>query len=263
MRNIRLFLIFILCTISSVAYLQDASSIYNTSSGSTVTIETDNGIGSGFFVAPNIIATNFHVVEGASEASCFLNNSNTKYKIEGYLAADKSVDLVLLKVPSLNRPALKMSIQSVSPGQQIYVIGSPKGLPATISDGIISGMRDFDGYKLIQMSAPISPGSSGGPVLNSKGELIGISVSQLTEGQNINFAIPKSYLELLLQFKKDTSIPISTLYSDDEEYSNNEQTNYYDEDKTYKFGIFMNDKPELTLDYMAHLLLFYLRYEKC
>lgn len=264
MRNIRLFLIFILCTISSVAYLQDASSIYNTSSGSTVTIETDNGIGSGFFVAPNIIATNFHVVEGASEASCFLNNSNTKYKIEGYLAADKSVDLVLLKVPSLNRPALKMSIQSVSPGQQIYVIGSPKGLPATISDGIISGMRDFDGYKLIQMTAPISPGSSGGPVLNSKGELIGISVSQLTEGQNINFAIPKSYLELLLQFKKDTSIPISTLYSDDEEYSNNEQTNYYDEDKTYKFGIFMNDKPELTLDYMAHFddnTCFYFTYD--
>jgi hypothetical protein len=71
-------------------------------------------------------------------------------------------------------------------------------------------------------------------------------------------------LELLLQFKKDTSIPISTLYSDDEEFSNNEQTNYYDDDKTYKFGVFMNDKPELTLDYMAHFndnTCFYFTYD--
>jgi hypothetical protein len=238
--------------ISDVIYVQDAINIYNKTAESTVTIQTDKSLGSGFFVAPNIIATNYHVVEGATDAFCFLNNSISKYKIEGYLAADKAVDLVLLKVSSLSKPALKMSTQGVTPGQQVYVIGSPRGLPATISDGIVSGMRDFDGYKLIQMTAPISPGSSGGPVLNSIGELIGISVSQVTDGQNLNFAIPKSCLELLLQFKKDVPIPISTLYSDEEEYKNNETTNYYDEDKTYKFNVFMNNKPELTLDYMNH-----------
>ncbi|MDC1221215.1 serine protease [Salibacteraceae bacterium] len=241
-----------LSAIAISSFSQDATGIYNKTVGSTVTIETNNGLGSGFFVAPNIIATNYHVIEGATEASCYLNNTITKYKIEGYLAADQSVDLILLKVPSLNKPALPMAPEAVTPGQQVYVIGSPKGLPATISDGIVSGMRDFAGYKLIQMTAPISPGSSGGPVMNSKGQLIGISVSQLTEGQNLNFAIPKSYLELLMQFKKDEAIPISTLYSSSSGNSSNNDVELYEEDKTYDIGVYMTDKPELTLDYLAH-----------
>lgn len=248
----RALLFAITISLSNVSFGQDATVIYKNTVNSTVTIETDNGLGSGFFVAPNIIATNYHVIEGATQASCYINNSTTKYKIDGYLAADKSVDLILLKVSSLNKPALVFTSETVSPGQKVYVIGSPKGLPATISDGIVSGMRDFEGYKLIQMTAPISPGSSGGPVLNSKGQLIGISVSQLTEGQNLNFAIPKSYLEVLLQFKKETPIAISTLYSS-QDYSNNDQeTNYYEKDKTYEIGIIKAGIPELSLDYLAH-----------
>ena len=241
-------LLFICLTANS----QDATIIYKNTVNSTVTIETDNGLGSGFFVAQNTIATNYHVIEGASEAICYLNNSDVKYKIDGYVAVDKTVDLVLLKVSTLDRPALKMAQESSSPGQKIYVIGSPKGLPATISDGIVSGMRDFDGHKLIQMTAPISPGSSGGPVLNSKGELIGISVSQLTEGQNLNFAIPKSYLELLIEFKKNTPTDISSLNNDFEDSNQEDNTNYYEKDKTYEFGIVKSDTPELTLDYLAH-----------
>jgi hypothetical protein len=193
---------------------QDASLIYKNTVNSTVTIITDDGSqGSGFFVAPNIIATNYHVMEGATSASCYLNNSDTEYKIDGYVGLDKSVDLILLKVSTLNKPAIKLAVATASIGQKIYVIGSPRGLPATISDGIISGMRDFEGTKLLQMTASISPGSSGGPVLNSNGELIGISVSQLTEGQNLNFAIPKSYLQILLDFKKDTPTALSILIS--------------------------------------------------
>ena len=193
---------------------QDASLIYKNTVNSTVTIITDDGSqGSGFFVAPNIIATNYHVMEGATNASCYLNNSDTEYKIDGYVGIDKSVDLILLKVSTLNKPAIKLAVATASIGQKVYVIGSPQGLPATISDGIISGMRDFEGNKLLQMTASISPGSSGGPVLNSNGELLGISVSQLTEGQNLNFAIPKSYLQILLDFKKDTPIALSSLIS--------------------------------------------------
>ena len=205
-------LIFALSPINQF-FSQEASLIYKNTVNSTVTIETNNGLGSGFFVAPNIIATNYHVMEGATNATCYLNNSETKYKIDGYVGVDKSVDLILLKVSTLNKPAIKLAVTTASIGQKVYVIGSPKGLPATISDGIISGMRDFEGYKLLQMTAPISPGSSGGPVLNSNGELIGISVSQLTEGQNLNFAIPKSYLQILLDFKKDTPIALSSLIS--------------------------------------------------
>jgi hypothetical protein len=194
-------------------YSQDASQIYKNIVNSTVTIFTDYGQGSGFFVSPNIIATNYHVVEGATNASCILNNSDVVYEIEGYVGVDKVVDLILLKVSTLNKPAIKFAVNTISIGQKVYVIGSPRGLPATISDGIISGMRDFDGNKLLQMTASISPGSSGGPVLNSNGELIGISVSQLTDGQNLNFAIPKSYLQNLLDFKKNTPTALSALIS--------------------------------------------------
>ena len=213
MRNIILLSLFFALSSINLLFSQDASLIYKNTVNSTVTILTDDGQGSGFFVAPNIIATNYHVVEGATNASCILNNSDIEYKIDGYVGVDESVDLILLKVSTLNKPAIKFSVTTASIGQKVYVIGSPRGLPATISDGIISGMRDFDGIKLLQMTAPISPGSSGGPVLNSNGELIGISVLQRTDGQNLNFAIPKSYLQILLDFKKDTPSALSTLIS--------------------------------------------------
>lgn len=192
---------------------QDATLIYKNTVSSTVTIETDIMIGSGFFVDKNVIATNYHVIEGASQVYCYTNNSSTKYKIEGYLAVDKSVDLILLKVSGLDRKAIKLATSSVSPGQKVFVIGSPKGLPASISDGIVSGLRDFEGIRLIQISAPISPGSSGGPVLNENGELIGISVGQYEDGQNLNFAIPKSNLELLLTKKVTSPLSITKLYN--------------------------------------------------
>ena len=181
---------------------QNATAVYNKISNSTVTIETNDGsLGSGFFIQDNIIVTNYHVIEGATTAFCYLINSNVAYKIDGYLAVDKNSDLVLLKVSTLNRPAIKLAASNDVIGQNIYVIGSPKGLPGTISNGIISAYRDIEGSRLIQMTAPISSGSSGGPVLNSFGDLIGISVSQIVSGQNLNFAIPKSNLESLINYK--------------------------------------------------------------
>lgn len=188
------------------ANAQDAKYIYSKIVNSTVTIETESGIGSGFFIDNNIIVTNYHVVKGDSEIYCYLNNSNVKYKISKYFEVDEKSDLILLYSEELNMPSIKMaSSHNISPGEKIYVIGSPKGLPATISDGIISGLRDFDGEQLIQISAPISPGSSGGPVVNSNGELVGIAVGQFKEGQNLNFAIPKIKLEKLLSKVKTSS----------------------------------------------------------
>jgi hypothetical protein len=185
-------------------FSQNATTVYNKISISTVTIETNEGsLGSGFFIQDNIIVTNYHVIEGGTDAFCFLNNSNIAYKVDGYLAVDKNSDLILLKVSTLNRPAIKFSTSNEVIGQNVYVIGSPKGLPGTISDGIISAYREIEGNRLIQMTAPISSGSSGGPVLNSSGELIGISVSQIVSGQNLNFAIPKSNLKALLNYKSD------------------------------------------------------------
>jgi hypothetical protein len=241
---------------STYVIAQDATLIYKNTVNSTVTIETDVAMGSGFFVAPNIIATNYHVVEGATEAFCFSNNSDKTYHIEGYLAVDRAVDLILLQVSNLTREPLPFSSSTVSPGQKIYVIGSPKGLPATISDGIVSGMRDFDNYKLIQMTAPISPGSSGGPVLNQYGELIGISVSQLTEGQNLNFAIPKSYLELLLQFKNSYPTDLANLSNGNSRPNTSGDTNGYST-HNYNSNVYVTDEvsfrvPELSLDFISH-----------
>jgi hypothetical protein len=232
-------------------FSQDASLIYKNTVNSTVTILTDDGSqGSGFFVAPNIIATNYHVVEGATNASCILNNSDIEYKIDGYVGIDKSVDLILLKVSTLNKPAIKFAVTTASIGKKVYVIGSPQGLPATISDGIISGMRDFEGIKLLQMTASISPGSSGGPVLNSIGELIGISVSQLTEGQNLNFAIPKSYLQILLDFKKNTPSALSSLISSEKPKKEASNSYSYIIGKPFRIGkleVAQNDFPKIMI----------------
>jgi uncharacterized protein (TIGR02145 family) len=209
---------FLLCGyvffISITSYAQNAEAIYKKIVNSTVTIETEDALGSGFFVAPNIIATNYHVIKGSVDAYCLTNNSSTIYKIEGYIAVDKSNDLVLLKVHNLNRPSLIFANASVKPGQNIYVIGSPKGLPATISNGIISGLRKFNSNDLIQITAPISPGSSGGPVMDIQGQLIGVSVSQLSEGQNLNFAIPSKYLKELIA-KSSTTKDLSLLLGED------------------------------------------------
>ena len=85
----------------------------------------------------------------------------------------------------------------VQVGETVYAVGNPRGLEGTFSDGIISSIRPVGSDKLIQITAPLSPGSSGGPVLNRRGEVIGVSVLTIRDGQNLNFAIPSNYLRTL------------------------------------------------------------------
>ena len=159
------------------------------------------GIGSGFFVQPNLIATNHHVIEGAAKGTAKLVGKYTTYNIEGVTATDKANDLALLKVTAYGIKPLSLGdSNSVRIGETVYVAGNPKGLEGTFSDGIISSLRNKNTKERFQMTAPISPGSSGGPVLNRKGEVIGVSFAQYRalDAQNLNFAIPSKYLKALL-----------------------------------------------------------------
>ena len=161
---------------------------------------TTLSFGSGFFVKPNQIATNFHVIAGARHGTAKLVGKDTTYNIKGIVATDKENDLAVLNVTASGVAPLSLGdSDTVNIGAKVYVAGNPKGLEGTFSDGLIS-RRERHPKKRLQMTAPISPGSSGGPVLNSRGEVIGISVAvhQALDAQNLNFAIPSNYLKALL-----------------------------------------------------------------
>ncbi len=156
------------------------------------------GLGSGFFVSDDIIATNAHVLEGASSGTAKLVGGTSKLQILGTIALDVHVDLALLKVNG-SAPSLSLG-PNASPavGDQVYVVGNPLGLEGTFSEGIISGIRRPDSDSILQMTAPISPGSSGGPVMDSSGAVIGIAEATFSNGQNLNLAVPVSYLARLM-----------------------------------------------------------------
>ena len=154
------------------------------------------GLGSGFFVQTNQIATNLHVIEGAARGTAKRVGQKTEYTIEGFTMMDKKNDLAILQVSGSDVQPLPLGdSDTVEIGEPVYVAGNPKGfLEGTFSDGVISAVRGDSTDKLFQMTAPISSGSSGGPVLNGRGEVIGVSVATFRGGQNLNFAIPSNHL---------------------------------------------------------------------
>jgi hypothetical protein len=161
-------------------------------------------LGSGIFVRDGIVATNFHVVEDSFGGYAKEIGKKAKYQISGTVGIDRNVDLVLLAIEGVKAPSLPLGdSETVQIGDEIYAVGNPLGLEGTFSKGIISGIRKVGSIKLFQITAPISPGSSGGAILNSSGQVIGVSVATFREGQNLNFAIPVSYLSSLLHKPTD------------------------------------------------------------
>ena len=157
------------------------------------------GFGSGFFVGQSQIATNFHIVEGAAKGTAKLAGSSTKYTVDGISATDEKNDLALLEVTGFEGESLPLGdSDTVEIGETVYVAGNPRGLDGTFSDDTINNLHEGEAKKRLQMTALIFPGNSGGPVLNGKGEVIGISLITLEGGQNLNFAIPSNYLKELL-----------------------------------------------------------------
>jgi hypothetical protein len=149
--------------------------------------------GTGFFVnAAGDIVTNRHVMVGAAGAK-IKTVSGKVYEVKGVVGEDKDSDLIQLKtnVPKGAAKPLRFSPSSPQAGQRVIVIGNPLGLEQTVSDGIISAIRETSRFgRIIQITAPISQGSSGSPVLDLKGDVIGVATLQIIDGQNLNFAIP-------------------------------------------------------------------------
>jgi tetratricopeptide (TPR) repeat protein len=150
---------------------------------------------------------------------------------------DKKNDLAVLSVDvDLTSNPLPLATGTVSPGEQIFAIGNPEGLENTISQGIVSGLRNRDDRNLLQITSPISHGSSGGPILNARGEVVGVAVGMLEDGQNLNFAVPVSYVRSILEKKSDvTAAPADVRSGIAEAQSMLSRRGEYSNDKTSEY----------------------------
>jgi hypothetical protein len=158
------------------------------------------GLGTGFLVsADGRFVTNYHVIQEAARLSVKLLDG-AEYRDVSMVAADPASDLALMQIPGASGlPALRMgSDTQMEVGDRVFVMGNPLGMSGTFTDGMVSGKRPLEGVAMLQISAPISPGSSGGPVMNERGEVIGVATMMVMGGQNLNMAVPVRYLSPML-----------------------------------------------------------------
>jgi hypothetical protein len=170
-------------------------------SRSVVTIRADRitgeGIGSGLILdSTGVIVTAAHVIKGVNSLVVRLT-SGEELDVEGIAEVDPRLDLAILRVAGFGMPAARLgNSDSVRLGDRIFAIGSPLGLERSVSDGLLSSFRINEGVRLMQISAPVSPGSSGGPIFAEDGAVVGIVISGIRGGgaENLNFALPINYV---------------------------------------------------------------------
>jgi S1-C subfamily serine protease len=164
--------------------------------------------GSGFFVGPNLVVSNHHVVQPGFTGTVQLAGKKETYRITRFLALDARNDLALVQVEGPENSFLQLgNADKITVGDKIYSVGSPLGLDGTFAPGSVSAVDrqapwTRESCKVIQITAPISPGSSGGPIINSKCEVVGVAVRAPKGGspaQLLNFAVPVNYLKMLLK----------------------------------------------------------------
>jgi hypothetical protein len=161
--------------------------------------------GSGFVVSSvGQLVTNYHVIDGAASVVAKFPNG-AFYPVDGILAVDVQKDLAVLKLSGSGFEWLPLADSSKAlVGEAVLAIGSPLALEATVSNGIISAIRELEGenFTIIQTTAPISRGSSGGALLNENGEVLGVTSFQLVKGENLNFAVSAEHIKPLLNMKE-------------------------------------------------------------
>lgn len=212
----RILIVLVLLITAGISHAEmTTSQIAEKYSPSVVTIvaldENDQplSLGSGFFInTEGDIATNHHVLEGSTDA-IIKTIEGEKGNIIEIIKDDPDVDLLIAKTSFKNTVPLPLGdSDTITTGEDIVAIGNPAGLEGTISKGIVSSIRKTDSLSFIQITAPISPGSSGGPVFNLSGKVIGIATAYLDYGQSLNFAMPINYLKNLKSSKMNlASLP--------------------------------------------------------
>jgi hypothetical protein len=191
---------------------KDIPTIAKGSKGAIVTIVMADGEkpiarGTGFLVrADGAIVTNYHVIATGNVAVVKFSDG-TISPVDGVLATDKVRDLAIIKIHGKAFRTLTLgNSDQIQVGEEVVAIGNPLGLELTVSNGILSGIRtdEKEGGKLLQVTAPISHGSSGGPLFNMSGQVIGINFMYLEGGENLNFAIPVNDAKLLVEKRSAT-----------------------------------------------------------
>lgn len=158
------------------------------------------GSGSGFIVGTDgTVVTNYHVIQGVSTAQV-ITKQGEKFDVKGVVSFDRIKDFAILKIPAFDLPVVTLGNSNTTEvGEGVLAIGDPLGLTGTVSSGIISAKgRELEGSTWIQTTAPITHGNSGGPLLNRRGEVIGVISRGKTDG-NLNFAVPINYVRGALQ----------------------------------------------------------------
>ena len=190
--------------------VQSPAEITARSTPAIVTVRTGDGLGTGFVVRKDgWVATNFHVVRGATTVTVVFSD-HREFPVVEIMNANPLHDLVILRIDAKNLPVLPIGdSDQVRPGDSVLAIGHPLGLEDTVSNGLISAVREVhSGLQLLQISAPIAPGSSGGPLFNDRGEVIGVATAISTSGQNLNFGWPSKYVTDLVQHPRPISMEL-------------------------------------------------------
>jgi serine protease Do len=155
-----------------------------------------DALGSGFVIAPGQIATNLHVIDGADEIS-IQSKDGLLFTVRRVLAIDEDRDLAILEIFAPNlRPLRLADSNALTQGERVYAIGSPYGFDYTITDGLFSGQRRVSNtppIDVLQVSVSLSPGSSGGPLINGRGEVIGVATRTIP-GQPLGIGVPSNVL---------------------------------------------------------------------
>jgi trypsin-like peptidase len=177
-----------------------ATAVFAKNKAALVTIATDTGFGSGVVVDSNgVIVTNLHVIRGASKASVRLADGDV-YDSVSVVDFNVRMDLAVVRIQGFKLAAVELGdSDGLVVGEPVFAIGAPKGLAQTISEGIVSAVRDSgDGYRVVQTTAALSPGSSGGGLFDRLGRLIAVTTFRIKDGESLNFAVPINYARGML-----------------------------------------------------------------